>query len=89
MRTTALGFLATVFFLTMAGAAQDRTDFTVIEKIRAEGMDRSKVLETFDYLTTVIGPRLTNSPAHRRAVASSFGNGAPSARTTPAFFHAP
>ena len=41
----------------------------MIEKIRAEGMERSKVLETFDYLATVIGPRLTNSPAHKRAVA--------------------
>jgi len=50
-------------------SGQDRVDFTVIEKIRAEGMERSKVLETFDYLTTVIGPRLTNSPAHQRAVA--------------------
>ena len=69
MRTKSLGFLATVFLLTIASAAQERTDFTVIEKIRAEGMDRSKVLETFDYLTTVIGPRLTNSPAHKRAVA--------------------
>lgn len=62
-----LGVLATLLFLTISSAAQDRVDFTVIEKIRAEGMDRSKVLETFDYLTTVIGPRLTNSPAHRRA----------------------
>ena len=69
MRTTSLGVLATALFLTITGAAQDRVDFTVIEKIRAEGMDRSKVLETFDYLTTVVGPRLTNSPAHRRAVA--------------------
>ena len=41
----------------------------MIEKIRAEGMERSKILETFDYLVTTIGPRLTNSPAHRRAVA--------------------
>ena len=49
-------------------AAQDRVDFGVIEKIRAEGMERSKILETFDYLVTAIGPRLTNSPAHRRAV---------------------
>ena len=40
----------------------------MIEKIRAEGMERSKILETFDYLVTTIGPRLTNSPAHRRAV---------------------
>ena len=69
MRTRLLGFLATVFLLTLVSTAQERTDFTVIEKIRAEGMDRSKVLETFDYLTTVIGPRLTNSPAHKRAVA--------------------
>jgi hypothetical protein len=50
-------------------AGQDRVDFGMIEKIRAEGMERSKVLETFDYLTTTIGPRLTNSPAHKRAVA--------------------
>jgi hypothetical protein len=44
-------------------------DMSVLEKIRVEGMEHSKVLEPFDYLTTVIGPRLTNSPAHRRAVA--------------------
>jgi len=69
MRTISLGFLVTVFLLTMPGSAQDRIDFSMFEKIRAEGMDRSKVLETFDYLTTVIGPRLTNSPAHRRSVA--------------------
>src|SRR3954471_18812244 len=50
-------------------AAQDRVDMGVIEKIRAEGMDHSKVLEPFDYLTTTIGPRLTNSPAHKRAIA--------------------
>jgi len=68
MRTKSLGVVVTLFLLTIAGAAQDRTDFTVIEKIRGEGTDRSKVLETFDYLNTVIGPRLTNSPAHRQAV---------------------
>lgn len=50
-------------------AAQDRVDMSVVEKIRAEGMDHSKVLETFDYLTSAIGPRLTNSPAHKRAIA--------------------
>src|SRR5690348_17135545 len=54
--------------LCVGVAAQDKVDFAVIEKIRAEGMERSKILETFDYLVTTIGPRLTNSPAHRRAV---------------------
>ncbi|MEP6782756.1 MAG: M20/M25/M40 family metallo-hydrolase [Acidobacteriota bacterium] len=61
--------LAGVAALCAGLAAQDRVDFTVIEKIRAEGIDHSKVLETFDYLTSAIGPRLTNSPAHRRAIA--------------------
>lgn len=51
-----------------SAGGQDRVDFSVIEKIKAEGMERSRILETFDYLTTVIGPRLTNSPAHMRSV---------------------
>jgi hypothetical protein len=55
--------------LSSAGSAQDRIDFGVIEKIRAEGMERSKAVELFEYLTTTIGPRLTNSPAHRQAIA--------------------
>ena len=54
--------------LSAPGAAQDRIDFGVIEKIRAEGMERSKAVELFEHLTTNIGPRLTNSPAHRQAV---------------------
>lgn len=60
--------LLAVAALCAGVAAQDKVDFSVIEKIRAEGMERSKILETFDYLVTTIGPRLTNSPAHRRAV---------------------
>ena len=44
--------LVVVAALCTGFAAQERVDFTVIEKIRAEGMDRSKVLETFDYLVT-------------------------------------
>src|SRR5688572_14061582 len=49
-------------------AAQEPVDGAMLAKIRAEGMERSKALETFTHLTTVIGPRLTNSPAHRRAI---------------------
>jgi hypothetical protein len=48
--------------------AQERIDAEMITKIRAEGFDRSKVIETFNYLTTNIGPRLTASPAYKRAV---------------------
>ena len=69
MRKTFLAFATIALCLTALGSAQERVDFSVIEKIRAEGMDRSKAVEMFEYLTTNIGPRLTNSPAHRRAIA--------------------
>src|SRR6187401_521525 len=75
MKNTSVALVAVAALCTgLAVAAsgseggQERVDFSVIEKIRAEGMERSKILETFDYLVTTIGPRLTNSPAHRRAV---------------------
>jgi hypothetical protein len=39
-----------------------------IEKIRAEGLGKnSQVMQTLDYLTNVIGGRLTNSPNMKRA----------------------
>ncbi|HET9702566.1 MAG TPA: M20/M25/M40 family metallo-hydrolase [Vicinamibacterales bacterium] len=60
--------VAMVLAAGLLSARQDRIDFGVIEKIRAEGTERSKAVELFDYLTTNIGPRLTNSPAHRRSI---------------------
>jgi carboxypeptidase Q len=39
----------------------------VIAKIRDEGMNKSKIMETLSHLTDVIGPRLTNSPGMKRA----------------------
>ena len=38
-----------------------------LARIRDEGINRSQVLQTASYLTDVIGPRLTNSPAMKRA----------------------
>src|SRR5215210_728359 len=38
-----------------------------IAKIRDEGMNRSQVIETINYLSDVIGPRLTASPSYKRA----------------------
>lgn len=39
----------------------------VVERIKDEGVNRSRLMETLEYLTDVIGPRLTGSPALRRA----------------------
>jgi carboxypeptidase Q len=38
-----------------------------IEKIKDEGMNRSQVMKTLEYLTDVTGPRLTASPNLKRA----------------------
>src|SRR4051794_35342541 len=48
---------------TAAAAPVDKT----IAAIREEGMNHSHVMETMDYLCDVIGPRLTGSPALKRA----------------------
>ncbi|MGB8509766.1 MAG: hypothetical protein WCD76_15390, partial [Pyrinomonadaceae bacterium] len=39
----------------------------VVERIKDEGLNRSQIMPTLDYLTNVIGPRLTGSPALKRA----------------------
>jgi carboxypeptidase Q len=57
-----------VLVLCVSVFTQEPVDRTVIARIRSEGLERSQILQTFDQLVTVIGPRLTNSPAHRRAV---------------------
>lgn len=40
----------------------------MVGRIRAEAFDRGQVLETFNQLTNIIGPRLTNSAGHRRSI---------------------
>ncbi|HEX3702535.1 MAG TPA: M20/M25/M40 family metallo-hydrolase, partial [Vicinamibacterales bacterium] len=47
-------------------SAQSGAD-PMLAKIRAEGLERSRVAPMFETLTVDIGPRLTASPAHKRA----------------------
>jgi hypothetical protein len=42
-------------------------DRDLLARIRSEAFDRSEVAPVFDMLTVAIGPRLTASPAHKRA----------------------
>lgn len=48
-------------------AAAERVDAAINARIRDEGMNRSRVLETATYLADVHGPRLAGSPQYRRA----------------------
>src|SRR6266702_3063233 len=47
--------------------AQPSSDRDTLAKIHAEGLERSQAAPVFDHLTVNIGPRLTASPAHKRA----------------------
>lgn len=60
--------VALAVFATAALAAQQKApDGDVVAKIRAEGLQHSQVEPVFNELTAAIGPRLTASPAHKRA----------------------
>src|ERR1043166_5214448 len=60
--------LALCVLLSAPLAAQEPVDQATIARIRDEGLARSRVGETFDHLTNVIGPRLTGSPQFKQAV---------------------
>ena len=62
--------VALLIFSLTAGAQiadTEKVDLDVMAKIRAEGLERSQVMDTLSYLTDVIGPRLTGSPSMKAA----------------------
>ena len=48
-------------------APAEKVDYDAIYKIKEEGFQRSKVMETASWLTDVHGPRLTGSPSFKAA----------------------
>jgi hypothetical protein len=57
-------------FLMPAGAQiapVEKVDLEMMKKIREEGLERSKVMDTLSWLTDVIGYRLTGSPGMKAA----------------------
>ena len=54
-------------FAALTLLAQSQPDADVLKRIRTEAAEHSQVSPVFDMLTVTIGPRLTASPAHRRA----------------------
>src|SRR5687768_15571712 len=63
-----LTLLITVFFISTALFAQEeKVDIAMVEKIRNEGLNHSKVMDIAFYLTDVNGPRLQGSPGYMKA----------------------
>lgn len=68
MRHTFLRASVLILSVAASAAAQtERIDMAAIQRIRDEGFNRSKVMETSSWLTDVYGPRLTASPIAKQA----------------------
>ena len=65
MRLSTAGVAAALLLTVPGSALLAQPD--VLGKIRDEGLNRSKVQSYFSALTDDIGPRLTGSPAYKRA----------------------
>jgi carboxypeptidase Q len=59
--------LTLTFVPLAAQQGRERVDLDAIYKIKAEGFQRSRVMDIMSWLTDVYGPRLTNSPGYRKA----------------------
>ncbi len=57
--------LATLLMVPLA--AQDKVDLGIVDRIKSEAFDRSKVMDHLYYLTDVYGPRLTASQEYNEA----------------------
>jgi carboxypeptidase Q len=58
---------ALVLVVAQLASADEKVDLDAVTRIRAEGLNRSKVMETLSHLCDEIGPRLTGSPGYRKA----------------------
>ncbi|RZK70381.1 MAG: peptidase M28, partial [Pedobacter sp.] len=65
MKKLTLTALTLGFALT--GFAQEKVDMAIVQKIRKEGLENSKVMDIAFQITDVAGPRLSNSPGLKRA----------------------
>src|SRR5579859_4249687 len=58
--------LAALTFANISGA-QPALDDAALKRMHREAFEKSQADAVFETLTTIIGPRLTASPAHKRA----------------------
>ena len=62
-----LGLAGAVLFSALQAYSQEPVDLSVVQRIKAEAFENSKVMDHEFYLTDVYGPRLTNSPGYKAA----------------------
>src|SRR5215212_2576230 len=62
-----IAILLLTLTLPISAAAQSAVDTIGVGRLLDQAMNRSEVMKNLQYLTDVIGPRLSGSPAMRRA----------------------
>src|SRR6202050_1248991 len=65
--------LAAVVLLALPALAQEHVDLGVVDRIKTEAFEHSKVMETLRNLSDVHGPRLTGSPGFDDAARWAMG----------------
>jgi len=56
-----------VLFISFVSIAQEKIDYQVIQRIKREGLENSKVMEYLSFLTDIYSPRLAGSNQYREA----------------------
>jgi hypothetical protein len=59
--------LASVLAIPLLLLAEEKVDLGIVNRIRAEEFNNSKVMDTMFYIADVYGPRLTGSPNYKAA----------------------
>jgi hypothetical protein len=62
-----LAVASPIMALSQTGSQTEPVDQAVINRIRKEGLENSKVMDIIFNLTDMSGPRLANSPGYNRA----------------------
>ena len=62
-------FLTLIFLLIFSVQIlpQEKVDLQIMQRIKQEGLQNSKVMEIMNYLCDVLGPRLADSPQYHKA----------------------
>jgi carboxypeptidase Q len=65
--------IVALLFLALPALSQEHIDLGIVDRVKAEAFERSKVMETLRNLTDVHGPRLTGSPGFEDAARWAIG----------------
>ncbi len=67
MKRTAAGMLIGIVVMATGASAQEQVDHGMFDRIRAEGYERSQVMDFYNQFVDVYGPRLTGTKIYKES----------------------